>query len=354
MKQGKEINYSGQPIYLGIDIHKNQWTVTISTAHLVKPPITITPPFAQKLRSYLDKHYPQGNYYAAYEAGFNGFWPQRRLEGEGINTLVVHPPDIPSSEKTRLQKTDKKDSRVISRSLRSGELTGIYVPSEQMIKDRNVVRERWNIAKSQRRIKHQNKSQLLFLGIPIPEQAGKKHWARKFIGWLEQGRDAYDDEALGLKIERLEMLRKLQLVGTRHLRKMARSEPYAELYGLLNSVPGVSLLTAMQLITEIMDIHRFPRLEELCSYVGLIPYMRCSGDYTYHGEMTHRGNARLRKSLILSSWNAIQTDSELLMKFEQFKKHGKTNKAIVKIARILLRRIRRVWLSKEPYQKAIF
>ena len=354
MRQDKQITYSGQPIYVGIDVHKRQWTVSISTAHLLRRPITIMAPFAENLRNHLDKHYPEGNYYAGYEAGFNGFWPQRQLDQQGIKTIVVHPPDIPSSEKTRLQKTDKKDSRVISRSLRSGELTGIYIPSEQMIKDRNVVRERWNIAKSQRRIKHQIKSQLLFLGIPIPEQAGKKHWTRRFIKWLEQVRDEYNDQALGLKMERLEMLRKLQLDATRQLRKMSRSEHYAELYGLLNSVPGVSLLTSMQLITEIVDMHRFPRLEELNSYVGLIPYMRSSGDHTYHGEMTHRGNGRLRKSLILSSWNAIQTDSELLMKFEQFKKAGKTNKAIVKIARILLRRIRRVWLTKEPYQKAIY
>ena len=354
MRQGKEINYSGQPIYVGIDVHKLQWTVVVSTANVVSPPVTITAPFANNLKRYLEKHYPMGQYNAAYEAGFNGYWPLRELIGQGIETMIVHPPDIPSSEKTRLQKTDKKDSGVISRSLRSGELSGIYIPSEQMIQDRNVVRERWNVAKCQRRIKHQIKSQLMFLGIDIPEQPGKKHWTRRFMGWLEQVSEEHNDSALGLKIERLEMLRKLQLKTTRQLREMSRSEHYAELYDLLKSVPGVSLLTGMQLITEIMDMKRFRTFGQLCSYVGLVPYMRSSGDYSYYGEMTHRGNARLRKSLILSSWVAIRQDSELLMKFEYFKRNGKAHKAIVKIARILLRRIRRVWLSGEPYQKAIY
>ena len=77
MRQGNELNYSGQPIYIGIDVHKHQWTVSVSTAHVVNAAVTIPAPFAQQLRKYLEKHYPMGRYYAAYESGFNGYWPLR-------------------------------------------------------------------------------------------------------------------------------------------------------------------------------------------------------------------------------------------------------------------------------------
>ena len=82
-----------------------------------------------------------------------------------MQTIVVHPADIPTTDKERDQKNDHRDSRKISTSLRSGELKVIYVPSEQAIKDRNVIRERSSVAKSERRVKHQIKSHLMVFYI---------------------------------------------------------------------------------------------------------------------------------------------------------------------------------------------
>jgi transposase len=257
MKQDTQISYANQPIYLGIDVHKKQWTVTISTVHRVRRPVMFYAPFAKGIRKYLDNHFPGGIYYAAYEAGFSGFWPKHELEREGIRTIVVHTTDIPKTEKSRTQKTDKGDSRLICRSLRSKELTGIYIPSQQNIQDRCLVRERWNIAKRYRQIKNEIKSQLLFEGIAILDEPGRKHWTKRFLKWLKQTQEEHNNQALALKIERLEALRQLQLEAIRNIRTLARSERYKELVYRLMSVPGVAMLTAMQLITEIMDMNRF-------------------------------------------------------------------------------------------------
>ena len=62
---------------------------------------------------------------SAYEAGFSGFWAKRKLTELGIDTIVVHPADIPTTDKDRDQKSDQRDSRKISTSLRSGELRGV-------------------------------------------------------------------------------------------------------------------------------------------------------------------------------------------------------------------------------------
>ncbi len=66
-----------------------------------------------------------------------------------------------------------------------------------------------------------------------------------------------------------------------------------------------------------------------------------------------RCNGRIKSALIESSWAAIKGDSGLLIKYEDFKKRMTGQEAIVRIARILLRRIRSVWMNEQAYNKSI-
>ncbi|HEX2921391.1 MAG TPA: IS110 family transposase [Bacteroidales bacterium] len=59
-----------------------------------------------------------------------------------------------------------------------------------------------------------------------------------------------------------------------------------ELYKLLNSISGIGPLTSSALITEIGDINRFPQIDHLASYVGLIPKIRESGETIRTGGIT--------------------------------------------------------------------
>ncbi len=90
--------------------------------------VSIERPFVKNVWAYLSKNFPGGTYYVAYQAGFSGFWAQRKLTEKGMKTIVVHPADIPTTDKERDQKNDQRDSRKIASSLRSGELRGIYIP----------------------------------------------------------------------------------------------------------------------------------------------------------------------------------------------------------------------------------
>ena len=79
--------------------------------------------FVDTLVKYLNTKYPKGEYQCAYEAGFSGFWAQEQLQAKGVNTIVVNPADIPTTDKERQFKTDKRDSKKIALTLRSGELS---------------------------------------------------------------------------------------------------------------------------------------------------------------------------------------------------------------------------------------
>lgn len=354
-KQDKQLDFTGQKVFVGMDVHKQSWKVATCTEYLnpTKWPVTVRKPFVVNLKKYLDKHFRGADFVCSYEAGFSGFWIQKELEKVGIKTIVAHAADIPTSDKERKQKEDKRDARKITKALKSGHITGIYVPGDQSLLDRSVVRERYSIAKSGRRIKSQIKSHLALYNIDIPDEMTNKHWSANFINWLKDEVKKHEDLTLDLQIDRLEKLRKLQLRANRAVRQLGMKPRHEELYRLLLSVPGIGPLTAMLLISELIDMRRFSNVDQLMSYAGFIPTTSGSGEKEKKGRLTKRCNGRIKSALVESSWVAIRIDSGLMLKYCTLKKRMTGQEAIIRIARNLLIKIRAVWLSGEVYKKGI-
>ena len=353
----KQLDFSNQDIYLGIDVHKKQWNVTILLQDIAHKTFS-QPPDTEKLYNYLSKNFPGGNYHSAYEAGFCGFWPHRQLKSLGIDSIVVNPSDIPTNDKERKQKEDKRDSRKLAKTLRSGDLEAIHVPESKTEHDRHLIRFRATLVKEHIRFKNRIKSILYYYGVAIPEEfsGSKKHWSKNFINWLRTIR--LEEESVNYVIEGLtdqcEHLREKILDITRVIRKLARSGYYNENVDLLISIPGIGLLTAMTLLTELEDINRFENLDHLISYVGLIPTTNSTSDNERIGDITPRRNKSLRNLLIESAWVAVRSDPALMMKFNELCKRMKTNRAIIIIAKKLLNRIRYVLKNKKKYIKLTF
>ncbi len=146
--------------------------------------------------------------------------------------------------------------------------------------------------------------------------------------------------ALKVHLEELNNMRKIIADITRGIRALANSDEYRQNVRLLKTVPGISILTAMTLLTELYEISRFKNLDKLCSYVGLIPDTNSSGETDQKTGITKRWNAQLRGILIESSWVAVRKDQALVMTFTTLCKKMPKNNAIVRIARKLLKSIR--------------
>ena len=101
-------------------------------------------------------------------------------------------------------------------------------------------------------------------------------------------------------------------------------------------------------------MERFASIDELNSYVGLVPKVHGSGEKENVGNLTSRGNDRLKNMIIESSWVLVRQDPAMLLRYEELIKTMKKNNAIIRIARSLLNRIRRVLLKKEKYQKGVY
>jgi len=140
---------------------------------------------------------------------------------------------------------------------------------------------------------------------------------------------------------------------TNEIRVLSRTPDYAQKVKLLMSVPGIGCLTAMVILTELNEINRFKGLDKLCSYVGLVPNVSASGEMEHVGNITRRSNRMLRSMLIESSWVAIRKDPALTMKYNELCGRMKGNKAIIRIARKLLSRVRYILIHEQQYELGV-
>jgi len=350
--QVKKIDFTGQNIYVGFDAHLKSWKVTIMAEGSVYKTFT-QPPKPEVLNKYLENNFPGGIYHTAYEAGFCGYWIHDKLLSFGIKSIVVNPADIPTTDKERVQKEDKRDSRKIARSLSSGTLMPIYVPSIQTQRDRSLLRTRAILVRDLARYKNRIKSFLYFYGISIDPVFSnpQKHWSNKFMLWLESLKidNGSGKEALQVLINECKNLRRSILSINKQIRQLSYTDRYRDKVTLLKSVPGIGLLTAMIILTELESIERFNNIDKLCGYIGLVPSTKSSGDKERTGDITPRGHNVLRTAVIESSWTAIRNDPSLMHSYLTFTKRMEANKAIIKIAKKLLSRIRYVLLNEKPY-----
>ena len=313
-------------------------------------------PEPKELSSYLRKHYPDGEYYSVYEAGFSGFWSDRELRSLGINNIVVNPADVPTKSKERRRKTDRIDSGKLARELSVGHLEGIYIPEEKAESLRVFVRLRRQLVTDQTRVKNRIKSLLLFLGEKVPEDVEEKHWSQRYIKALRDLpiNQKESKRALVELLDNLESIRNQIASVVKQLRDyVAKDKEISKITNLLITIPGIGFILSIILYSEIIDIKRFGRLDELAAYVGFSPAVYSSGEKEITLGLSKQKNKYIRNYLIEASWIAVRRDSALQMAYGKLCNRMPGNKAIIRISKKLLNRIRYVWSNQQPYQFSV-
>jgi len=349
--------FNGQSIYVGIDCHKLNWTVTIMGEHYEHKTMSQNPD-PDLLASYLKRNFPGAAYHAVYEAGFNGFYSCRRLRELGIDCNVIHAADVPTGNKEKIQKLDPVDSRKLARSLRGKEIEPIDVPEPILEADRALVRQRFRAMKDVTRTKSRVRSLLFQFNINVPDRFTKaqtRSWSKVYINWLKELK--LEHESLRLTLDNYlrigELQRKELLFVNKQVRLLSQTETYKNNYTLLLSIPGIGFLTAMTFLSQIGEMSRFKQLDDLCDYIGLVPMMKGSGLKLYTGKMINRGRKELKIMIIEAAWDAVRMDPALMAKFNKLILRMNKNKAIIRIARNIISRMRYVLLSQESYKIGI-
>lgn len=337
-------------LFIGIDIHKKSWTVSIHT-YLFEHKTFSQPPDSKKLVEYIGDRFPGYSVTCAYEAGFSGYWLQRELQQAGMTCLVVNPADIPTTDKENKYKEDKRDSRKIANQLRSGNLKGIFIPDPKQEQLRSLFRQRNNIVRDLRRSKSRIKSLLMYYGITVPCQYENNNWSKNFVKWLQEIKAEHLTLASCLQgmLRQFEFLRQEKLGTELNLRSYVRKE-YCQDYYLYRSIPGIGPIVSIAILSELGDIRRFNTIDQLCNCIGLVPSIYSSGEHETQRGLTPRSKLLLRSYLIESSWIAVRSDSALTDYYRKNSGKLHPNKNIVKVCSKLIARMYHVIKTGEKYQ----
>lgn len=347
MKKYNQIIPKGETVFVGIDLHRRSWHVTVicdgevicSGAH---------PPAPEKLLSFLERYRPN-RIKAVYEAGYFGFSLYELLNESGIQCTVT-PPTLLPMEYGNHVKTDRRDSRKLAYLLSKQMLKAVWVPGPELCTHRQVLRRRQQLMSDRIRVQQRIKSELCFFGHSIANPRGP--WSVSFFNRLKEipFGNSYMNRSFLVLLKEYEYLNQLIEQQTQLLKELSASSLYAEQVQLLRTIPGIGLISAMYLLLELGDISRFARAEQLAAYVGLTPAQYSSGENIRMGRITRCGKSELRAILTEVAWSAIKKDPELRQVYENLKNRRGAKKAIVAVARRLLLRCRRVLLDGKPYR----
>ena len=336
-----------QTIYVGIDLHRKTWHVTITAldAELFCGRI---PASWDALRLLLDRYKAQP-IQAVYEAGYFGYWLHDCLVEYGADCIVTPPSLIPQQIGNRV-KTDRRDSRKLAYYLAKGMLRRVWVPSLQEREQRQVVRRRRQLIADRVRTQNRIKAELRFYGIELPEPQGP--WRKVYLENLHRVRFStrWMQESFKRLLEQYELLSKLIEQQTKLLKELAATEGYRDRVKILCSIPGVGIIAAMEMLLELQDVERFRKADQLAAYVGLTPSQYASAEKVRMGHITGIGKNSLRATLVEASWRLIVKDNFMREKYERIKARAGAKRAIVAVARNLLLCSRRMLLNAEEYQ----
>jgi transposase len=352
-KLNKTLDFSGQQIFVGIDVHKRTWNLTLFCDSMFLRTIS-QPPSVDSVQKLLQRNFPGADYLCGYESGYSGFWIQREFERRGIRCQILHAADIPITHKGKVNKRDSVDSCRIAQALSHKTGNPIYIPDQETESFRGLLRYRERLLRDIRTCKNRIRSLLLHHGYDVPVHLDKR-WSKNFIQWLR----SFDIElpyvriTLDHMINEMEVLRGNLLQVNKDVRGIQSLEKHHSSMQILMSVVGVGPLTAITLLTEICDINRFSSFRKLNSFVGLCPMEHSSGDQTYIGNVTMRHHPQLRRLMIEAAWTAIRHDPAMLQVFKIWTKRMSEKRAIIKVARKLLSRIRSVWINSIAYEKGL-
>src|SRR5215468_4013474 len=121
-------SYTGEHSYVGVDVHKNTYTVTCVCQRPIVQTATV-PAEPARFAESVSRWFPGAILSSAYEAGFAGFVLHRARTTAGITHLVVHPASGAVAANDRV-KTDRRDAKRLAIDLADGRLRGISIPTE--------------------------------------------------------------------------------------------------------------------------------------------------------------------------------------------------------------------------------
>ena len=262
---------------------------------------------------------------AVLEATSNYYTIYDRLS-EYLDVTVANPLELSWIAESS-QKTDEIDAEKLAELQRADIVPESYVPPEEIRSLRALTRGREHLVEERTKWKNEVHALLDQHGVEYDKKLFTDS-GREFLAELTLADPG--DILLETYLDTIdELTEKIESLRT-EIETRAREVPEVE---LLQTIPGVGALTALQIYAEIGEVERFDRAPELVSYAGLDLSVRESADSRTEGSISKQGNKYLRTAVVQGAWRAVhQGNDQYLGRFYRRLRHQKNKPE--KVARV--------------------
>lgn len=289
-------------LWVSLDVHKHSIVAATLPPDGGKPEVFRIETTDQAIRRFVAKLGGAEGLAVCYEAGPSGFALWRLLKTIGVACDVIAPSLIPVRAGDRV-KTDRRDAKKLVGLQRAGMLKYVSPPTAETEGLRDLLRCRDDLRCARTAARHRVLKQLLRHGRIYRE--GKTAWTQRHRRWVQAQRldDPLAQFALEQMLTHLDGIERQMAILDGQLELIAASDRWSGQVKILIGFRGISTLTALGLIAEIGDFHRFSHPRELASWLGITPTEYSSGPQQHRGHITKTGNRHARRLLVEAAWH---------------------------------------------------
>jgi transposase len=246
------------------------------------------------------------------------------------SVTVVHPPHVSLIVRAQVM-TDRIAALTLARLHAKGLLVGIWIPPHEVRDLRALIAQRAKMTRLSTQAKNRLHAILHRHHIPPPSAnpflpSTRPWWENLPLSLAEKVNLSCDLDTLAFA------QRQIALFET----ALANLAAQDERVPLLVQLPGISLITALTLLSAIGSIQRFPSAKQLVGYAGLGARIHDSGLSYRSGRITKAGRKDIRAVMVEAAQTAANTHPHWKAELERLLPRTGRNKAIVAIARKLL------------------
>lgn len=341
-------------LFIGIDVHKSKWVVTVRTYDLELKTFSMKPS-AEELENFLVKNYPGAEYRIVYECCFSGFCIYDYFSEKGYKIIVTPTNRIYKDGSTI--KTDKIDPRKLALQLSRGLLREVVVSGKRVREYKYIFRIYDKQKMRQGQILRQIKAFLEQKNHPLKWSK----WNKVLLEKLKELK--FEDKLFDLKFNKLVTEYEYVVSQIKDTEKIIEQikddQELGKRIKIIEKINGIGIISAVRMSVYLFDRKdRFESSEKLNHYLGLTPSEKSSGEKIIRGRSGMCGNRQLRSIIIklacLPAGKArmtVRKDGSLLEKFNRvYRKSGSKQKAIVAVARKLMTKIYSAIRKEEDYR----
>lgn len=364
----------------GLDVHKKDIKACIAYGDLDKQPCYRIRTFStmssglRKLKAWLKEH----EVTAVVMESTGVYWKPvfNILEGD-FDVILANPYHI---KNVPGRKTDVKDSQWLAMLLRNGLVPRSFVPPRDIRELRDLTRTRKKFTDNMTAEKNRIQKVLEDANIKLAsvvskidgvssmriihallekDELSKEEIAEMTNGSLRKKVDQLVEALDGRVTEHHRFLLKMHLENIEFLAKQVqkldeeiqkRMVPFHFEYRMIQTIPGISEVSAATIIAEIgTDMSQFPDEAHLSSWAGVSPGNNESAGVKKSGR-TRKGNKFIKTSLTQVAWAASKVkDSAYSAIYSNLAKRRGKKRALVALAHRILIDVYRVMKSGESY-----